>query len=322
MTDDFRLSGSSTAGNSLLYGLDQSSTSTINANDEMLLEDEDTDDANNAQSIRRQRYDNITLTARPHAFAGAVLSPKHARELTPSLCLAIASALAEQQQQSRNALLLTSSHAYPLPHSKSPSSGATTPTSATSTTAVPYTLWITEAWRVLGWAEPSAALFWEMATMFHTLYIASRAFAQDYYYQASNRSAGSGAGGGSGSAGLNGIPPILSCGSTSSMGSGTTADHTHNSGNNRTPTIDKKKFSATASAKELPVWLVGTFLLLHCEEFAYQRNLAGQDERRFGAAATGGAASVDLTSGKVDFSSLFKHSALSPRYVNYQLRHV
>lgn len=74
-------------------------------------------------------YDRMTLTAKPHAFAGAVLSPKHARDLTPSLCLAIASALAEQS------------------HRKS---------------AIPYTLWITEAWRVLGWAEPSAALFWEV----------------------------------------------------------------------------------------------------------------------------------------------------------------
>jgi hypothetical protein len=76
-------------------------------------------------------HNNMTLTAKPHAFAGAVLSPKHARELTPSLCLAIASALAEQSYRK---------------------------------TAVPYTLWITEAWRVLGWAEPSAALFWEMAS--------------------------------------------------------------------------------------------------------------------------------------------------------------
>jgi hypothetical protein len=61
--------------------------------------------------------DRVTLTAKPHAFAGAVLCPKHARELTPSLCLAVASALAEQ------------SHLKPT---------------------IPYTLWITEAWRILG----------------------------------------------------------------------------------------------------------------------------------------------------------------------------
>ena len=61
------------------------------------------------------------LTAKPHAFAGAILTPKHARELTPSLCLAITSALAEQAYRKD---------------------------------AIPYTSWITEAWRVLGWSEP------------------------------------------------------------------------------------------------------------------------------------------------------------------------
>ena len=213
-----------------------------------------------------------TLTAKPHAFAGSVLSPKHARELTPSLCLAIASALAEQ-----------------ISHRKS---------------AVPYTLWITEAWRVLGWAEPSAALFWEMATMYHTLYLAGRAFAADYQD------------------GAHTIPPILSCGSTSSMGSGSAnAGDRSLTGASATASIDKKKFSTAASAKELPVWLVGTFLLLHCEEFAYARNLSGQDERRFfgggvvdgpGGPTTG---STTTTGGKMDFTSLLKHSSLSPRYV-------
>lgn len=204
---------------------------------------------------------SVTLTAKPHAFAGAVLSPKHARELTPSLCIAIATALSEQS------------------HRK---------------TVVPYTLWITEAWRVLGWAEPSSALFWEMATMYHTLFLAGRAFAADYQDGSH-------------------IPPILSCGSTSSMsmGSGTT-NHT-----DRPVSFDKKKFSTAASAKELPVWLVGTFLLLHCEEFAYQRNLSGEDERRFYGNATG-KDSVHNNTGMVDFTSLLKHSALSPRYVQWQ----
>lgn len=64
---------------------------------------------------------SMTLTAKPHAFAGAILTPKHARELTPSLCLAITSALAEQAYRKD---------------------------------AIPYTSWITEAWRVLGWSEP------------------------------------------------------------------------------------------------------------------------------------------------------------------------
>jgi hypothetical protein len=210
--------------------------------------------------------EGMTLTAKPHAFAGAVLSPKHARELTPSLCLAVASALAEQS------------------HRKA---------------AVPYTLWITEAWRVLGWAEPSAALFWEMATMYHTLYLAGRAHAADFP-------------GGAGEVPTSGnnIPPILSCGSTSSMGSGNT-HHT----DRPLSAYDRKKYSTAASAKELPVWLVGTFLLMHCEEMAYQRNLSGLDDRRF-YGGTGSSAFADpLTrnSGKVDFTSLLKYPGLSPR---------
>jgi hypothetical protein len=200
----------------------------------------------------------MTLTTKPHAFAGAVLSPKHARELTPSLCLAIASALAEQSYRK---------------------------------TAVPYTLWITEAWRVLGWAEPSAALFWEMATMYHTLFLAGRAYASDFQDTTS-------------------IPPILSCGSTSSMGSGNT-HHT-----DRPMPFDKKKYSTAASAKELPVWLVGTFLLLHCEEMAYQRNLSGMDDRRFYGGSSIPAEPLLKNAGKVDFTCLLKHPSLSPRYVS------
>lgn len=197
----------------------------------------------------------MTLTAKPHAFAGAVLSPKHARELTPSQCLAIASGLAEQSYRK---------------------------------TAVPYTLWITEAWRVLGWAEPSAALFWELATMYYTLYLAGRAYAADYQ-DTSN------------------IPPILSCGSTSSMGSG----NTHLT--DRPLAFDRKKFSTAASAKELPAWLVGSFLLFHCEETAYQRNLSAQDDRRFYSSMAAVEPVLKNTGGKVDFSSLLKHPSLSPR---------
>ena len=204
----------------------------------------------------------MSLAAKPHAFAGAVLTPKLARELTPSLCLAIASALSEQSYRK---------------------------------VAVPYTLWITEAWRVLGWAEPSAALFWEMATMYHTLYVAGRAYATDF-------------------ADPTVIPPILSCGSTSSMGSG----NTHHTG--PTPFDKKNKHSTSASAKELPVWLIATFLLVHCEDMAYQRNLSGVDDRRFfggssGALEAGGTSALNSASGKVDFSSLLKHPSLSPRYV-------
>eukprot|EP00980_Cylindrotheca_fusiformis_P006563 scaffold1384_cov116-Cylindrotheca_fusiformis.AAC.41 len=197
----------------------------------------------------------MTLTAKPHAFAGAVLSPKHARELTPSLCMAVAAELVEQSYRK---------------------------------TVVPYTLWITEAWRGLGWAEPSAALFWEMATMYHTLFQAGRNYASDFNDHAT-------------------FPPILSCGSTSSMGSGNT-----NQTNGQLP-FDKKKNSTAAAAKELPVWLITTFLLLHCEETAYQRNLSGMDDRRFYG---GSSTSIDpllKNGGAVDFTSLLKHPYLSPR---------
>ena len=126
--------------------------------------------------------------------------------------------------------------------------------------------------------------------MYHTLYLAGRAHASEF--QDSSH-----------------IPPILSCGSTSSMGSGTT----HQTDRQNMTTFDKKKFSTSASAKELPVWLVGTFLLLHCEEMAYLRNLSGQDERRFYGNSPTGADAVNPAS-KVDFTSLLKHSSLSPRY--------
>jgi len=132
----------------------------------------------------------VHLTAKPHAFRCAVLSPKHAKELGANQCLAMAVALSEH-----------------------------------TANTVSYTLWITEAWRVLGWAEPTAALFWELATMVHTLYLASSISSE--------------------------IPPILSCGSNSSVGSIPSS----------TNATERKP---SPSTKELPVWVVGTFLLLHC----------------------------------------------------------
>mmetsp|Transcript_6425 Transcript_6425/g.18952 ORF Transcript_6425/g.18952 Transcript_6425/m.18952 type:complete len:805 (+) Transcript_6425:122-2536(+) len=200
-------------------------------------------------------HEAMTLTAKPHAFAGAVLSPKHAQDLTTALCLDVTSGLAEQSFRKA---------------------------------AVPYTLWIAEAWRILGWAEPSAALFWEMATMYHTLYLAGRAYDADFHDPTH-------------------IPPILSCGSTSSMGS----SNTHPS--DRPMAFDKKKQSTTASAKELPVWLIGTFLLLHCEELAFERNMAGMDERRFYGSDLVSADSMIQSGGTVDVTSLLRNPSLSPR---------
>jgi hypothetical protein len=219
----------------------------------------------------------IRLTAKPHGFAGAVLSPKHAQELTPSLCLAITSALAQQQHQA-------SGNHQQLPHRRQPNN----PPSS----LVPYTLWITEAWRVLGWAEPSAALFWEVATMYHALIVSHKAYLADWKEGVTSS-----------------IPPILSCGSASSLGSGTSDSHHMHS-------AKSKKYSSAASAKELPVWLVGTFLLLHTEEFCCQRNLSGQDSRRFystSSATLSGTDRILTASHKVDFTALIKNSSLSPR---------
>ena len=68
-------------------------------------------------------------------------------------------------------------------------------------------------------------------------------------------------------------------------------------------TFDKKKYSSTsASAKELPVWLVATFLLMHCEEMAYQRNLSALDDRRMNA--------MSLSD---PLMNLLKYPGLSPR---------
>jgi hypothetical protein len=107
--------------------------------------------------------------------------------------------------------------------------------------------------------------------------------------------------------------------------------------------------NSVASAKELPVWLVSTFLLLHCEEMAIQRNLSGQptlsllqqqqqqqatldgvpslapnQHQRFGSNATTTAtnpmvkSSLDVnptSAGKMDFSTLFNYPSVFSRYV-------
>lgn len=225
------------------------------------------------------------LTGKPHAFGGAILSPKHAREITPNHCLQISASIAEQSR----------------------------------TSSVPYTVWITEAWRVLGWAEPSAALFWEMATLYHALYLAAKDDGSSHPYP--HGSAGSSRqthpyGTNHPRSRAGSFPPSLFHSESSSIHSGMSTHATNMS--------TKKHISTTISAKELPVWLVGTFLLLHCEDFAIARNLSGDDERRF--------FSVDATSGTsnrtnattsntpgtnaLDFTTLFQQSGLSPRYVN------
>jgi len=118
--------------------------------------------------------------------------------------------------------------------------------------------------------------------MYHTLHVASKSM-----------SFGRGAGA---------IPPILSCESASSVGS-----NPNNFGSFRKENLESSMTPLSPSGsnsifvgrqggvesvpqgskpgrkneKELPVWLIGMFLLLHCEEEAFLRNVSGEDERRF-----------------------------------------
>jgi hypothetical protein len=336
--------------NSGLYGLSTSTNSNYDNTNNHNFDDID-DNHNTANSTAATTTTTTTstrLTVNAHAFAGAILSPKHALELTPTLCLQIATALADlnhpnqhqQQDHQQQQQQPKQSNHHHYSHHNNNSNYHTSHTNTKKRWVVPYTVWITEAWRVLGWAEPSAALFWEMATMYYALMIASR---ESMVHQAHM------------------IPPILSCGSTSSFGShGTTAERTPTHATSflqqqqqqqllglhpqhmttTASSADSKKSSSArmnsvVSAKELPLWLVGTFLILHCEELALQRNLSGHDERRFhhhhhqqqqqkdtihNATTTSSSSSFEASStmvggNKIDFSTLFQYPSLSPRYV-------
>jgi len=99
------------------------------------------------------------------------------------------------------------------------------------------------------------------------------------------------------------IPPILSTGSASSNVSGDAfgAQHVYTETMKRAeldrggehghgPHPSQHKSSA-ASAKQLPVWLLGIFLLLHTEEGAFARNVSGKTGARLpkiGDSASGG----------------------------------
>lgn len=97
------------------------------------------------------------------------------------------------------------------------------------------------------------------------------------------------------------IPPILSCGSTSSLGSGATSTLTERQ-------LERKKINSVASAKELPVWLIGMYVMLHCEEFAFQISVSGEEhERRYLNSV------VDPAAGNMDFSNIFNYPSLASR---------
>jgi TBCC domain-containing protein 1 len=130
------------------------------------------------------------------------------------------------------------------------------------------------------------------------------------------------------------IPPILSCGSQSSMGSEKTSATAsgnpsggglpHNQSQSQQHHQSRGGSSsmkpARHSAKELPVWLIAMFLLLHCEDENFMRCTSGEDERRFSSSerdqlvsrleGRGGGSSG---SNALDFQSMLLHRSLSPR---------
>mmetsp|Transcript_27976 Transcript_27976/g.43990 ORF Transcript_27976/g.43990 Transcript_27976/m.43990 type:complete len:764 (-) Transcript_27976:817-3108(-) len=124
------------------------------------------------------------------------------------------------------------------------------------------------------------------------------------------------------------IPPILSCGSQSSMGSEKTAG----TATLQNPSLSQQQQSqqqqqqhrsmkpARNSAKELPVWLIAMFLLLHCEDETFMRCTSGEDERRFSNSESDSLVSrlegrgvVVGTENALDFQSMLLHRSLSPR---------
>ncbi len=320
------------------------------------------------------------LSAKPHAFSGAVLNPKQARELTPKIVLNITHTLGNYALDNANAYSShgPSSHSGESNtsyhsgsgnnnHNKTSRSSADSNANAANEAKIQYTVWITEAWRCLGWAEPSAALFWEMATMYHTLHVAARSIeveetempidgedGEDHFMGIQRTLSQS-------------IPPILSCGSSASMesedakkkekmakaasgGSGTEekspSPYRNNLESPRSPSSPNRSSSprkgnnggsnssggekvknqsnkaSAGSAKELPVWLVGMYLLLHCEEGVFLRNVSGEDAQRFDALmAKQGQGSISPGVGEifkdgkaVDFGMLLQNS-MSMRYV-------
>jgi hypothetical protein len=219
-----------------------------------------------------------------------------------------------------------------------------------------YTVWITEAWNILKWSEPSAALFWEMATMFHTLYVASLsargggsggavrelilgydvdravgpfgAVARSTSSQHPGASSTSDARHSSASANtsLDCIPPLFSCNSQSSMGSVRSASadpssvldgrsrdqHSHaNATPNRGGSGGMKP--ARHSARELPVWLISMFLLVHCEDEAFLRCTSGDDDRRFADHVENSGGSSSSGDPTLDYAALLHNRSLSPR---------
>jgi len=299
-----------------------------------------TQDINRTNSIQSNRSSihslpDIQLTAKPHAFAGAVLNPKHARELTPKTVLSITHTISLHALDNANAFAASGPNSNSVESGGSYSRNSDNETAKTNAATendakVQYTVWITEAWRVLGWAEPSAALFWEMATMYYTLHVAARSIEIEEMELPDVKED-------DGRWGIQRtfsqtIPPILSCESSESMnsvenkkkdefGKKGEPDGLNNANKKGPSSANDKKHSqinkaSNASAKELPVWLVGMFLLLHCEEEAFWRNVSGEDEQRFDALMAKQQASSgfgEILGKGVDFNMLLMNPSLSSR---------
>ena len=135
------------------------------------------------------------------------------------------------------------------------------------------------------------------------------------------------------------IPPILSCGSQSSMGSEKTDKTTSGNptGGGGGASYNQSSLSSSQqqqqqqqqyhrgggsmkpagnSAKELPVWLISMFLLLHCEDETFMRCTSGEDERRFSNSERDSLVSRLEGRGAenaLDFQSMLLHRSLSPR---------
>jgi len=329
---------------------------------------------NSLRSTSLQSLPDSQLTAKPHAFSGAVLNPKHARDLTPKVVLNITHTLGQHALENANAYSThgPNSHSADSNNSYNGNGNANgngngnnnkdNPRSvegnvmAANEAKVQYTVWITEAWSCLGWAEPSAALFWEMATTYHILHVAARSIEveeTEMPLDGEDGEDGEGQYMGIQRTLSQSIPPILSCGSSASMESienkkkerrdrdvddrsspnrpgspnATSPVRGHNQlspkkgGQNDKQKNPQNNKASAASAKELPVWLVGMYLLLHCEEGVFRRNVSGEDAQRFDAlmakqnAASGiGEIWKDGLVGKgVDFGMLLMQPSLSLR---------
>lgn len=167
---------------------------------------------------------------------------------------------------------------------------------------VHYSSWIFWSWHLLSWAEPLSSIFWEMTTMFHSLYVASR---NDSPSLNSSSAATSGGGhqnvhvnmthGTCTSAGHAGLPPILPCGSnlseksfssdrggsvlsyaTSTKGLHNNADGIFRSSGGGGSSMSsapssmpktKGQRNSSISAKELPLWLIALNLCMYVAEY-------------------------------------------------------